>query len=77
MIEARSGKIPTTSVRRRISRLRRSLGLDQIWRHRVGGNAVKARISARAASGAGGTLGHRLATSGAKVLWLEPGDFLP
>jgi hypothetical protein len=27
MIEARSGKIPTTSVRRRISRLSRSLGL--------------------------------------------------
>ena len=25
----------------------------------------------------GGTLGHRLATSGAKVLWLERGDFLP
>ena len=25
----------------------------------------------------GGTLGHRLATSGTKVLWLERGDFLP
>ena len=25
----------------------------------------------------GGTLGHRLATSGAKVLWLERGPFLP
>jgi choline dehydrogenase-like flavoprotein len=25
----------------------------------------------------GGTLGHRLATNGAKVLWLERGPFLP
>ncbi len=34
MMLVRSGKMPTTSVRRRISRLRRSLGLlDQIWRH--------------------------------------------
>ena len=46
MIEPRSGKIPTTSVRRRISRFSRSLGLfDQIWRHRPRGNWVKARIS--------------------------------
>jgi choline dehydrogenase-like flavoprotein len=28
-------------------------------------------------TGAGGTLGHRLATNGAKVLWLERGPFLP
>ena len=34
MIAWRLGKIPTVSVRRRISRLRRSLGLlDQIWVH--------------------------------------------
>ena len=25
----------------------------------------------------GGTLGHRLATNGVKVLWLERGPFLP
>jgi choline dehydrogenase-like flavoprotein len=25
----------------------------------------------------GGTLGHRLATNGARVLWLERGPFLP
>ena len=49
MIEARSGKMPTTSVRRRISRMRRSLGLfDQICRHTSLGKAVKARMSARA-----------------------------
>ena len=47
----RSGKMPTTSVRRRISRLSRSWGLlDQICRHAAFGNAVKAKMSARAAS---------------------------
>ena len=34
MIASRLGKIPTTSVRRRISLFNRSCGLfDQIWRH--------------------------------------------
>ena len=46
---SRLGKMPTTSVRRRISRLSRSLGLlDQIWRQISLGKAVKARMSARA-----------------------------
>ena len=37
---SRLGKMPTASVRRRISRLRRSLGLlDQIWRQIVLGEA--------------------------------------
>jgi hypothetical protein len=50
MIELRAGKMPTTSVRRRISRLRRSLGLfDQIWRQTSSGNAVNARMSGREA----------------------------
>ena len=48
VIEARSGKMPTTSVRRRISRLSRSL--DQIWRQISLGKAVNARMSARAPS---------------------------
>ncbi|ODT10233.1 MAG: hypothetical protein ABS61_09220 [Microbacterium sp. SCN 70-18] len=51
MIASRLGKIPTLSVRRRISRLRRSLGLlDQICCQRPSGNPVNARMSARAAS---------------------------
>ena len=54
----RSGKIPTTSVRRRISRLRRSLGLfDQTWRQTSLGNAVNARMSARAFSRCSATSG--------------------
>ena len=58
----RSGKMPTTSVRRRISLLRRSwIGLlDQIWRQTALGKAAKARMSSRAASrcsAAGGELG--------------------
>ncbi len=48
---ARVGKMPTASVRRRISRLSRSAGLlDQIWVHTSLGNSVKARMSPRAAS---------------------------
>ena len=44
-------KMPTASVRRRISRLRRSAGLlDQIWVRTSLGKSVKARMSARAAS---------------------------
>jgi hypothetical protein len=55
---ARSGKIPTTSVRRRISRFSRSEGLfDQIWRQTSFGNAVKASRSARAASRCSATAG--------------------
>ena len=51
VMASRLGKIPTESVRRRISRLRRSLGLfDQIWAQRPSGNRVKARMSARAVS---------------------------
>src|SRR5512132_845179 len=43
MRAGRSGKMPTTSVRRRISRLSRSLGLfDQICRQTSRGKAVKA-----------------------------------
>jgi hypothetical protein len=43
------GKMPTTSVRARISLLSRSLGLfDQICRQISWGNAVKARMSWRA-----------------------------
>jgi hypothetical protein len=46
MTASRSGKMPTTSVRRRISRLSRSLGLLlQICRHTSFGKAVKARLS--------------------------------
>ena len=61
MTASRSGKIPTTSVRRRISRLSRSLGLlDQIWRQISFGNAVKARTSARAASRCSATAGSLL-----------------
>ena len=57
MMDARSGKMPTTSVRRRISRLSRSLGLlDQIWRQISFGNAVKARD---VGPGALEVLGHR------------------
>ena len=42
--------MPTTSVRRRI-RLSRSWGLlDEICRHAAFGNAVEAKMSARAAS---------------------------
>ena len=45
----RLGKIPTESVRRRISRLRRSLGLlDRIWVHTPVGKDAKVRMSARA-----------------------------
>lgn len=46
-----AGKIPTESVRRRISLLRRSLGLlGQIWTHTSLGKAVKASRSSHAAS---------------------------
>jgi hypothetical protein len=46
-----AGKIPTTSVRRRISRLRRSCGvLGQTCRKTAFGNAVNARMLARAAA---------------------------
>ena len=45
----RSGRMPTTSVRRRTSRLRRSLGLfDQICRRTLLGNPVNARNPGRA-----------------------------
>ena len=48
---SRLGKMPTLSVRRRISRLSRSLGLlDQICDQRPSGNSVNARMSARAVS---------------------------
>src|SRR5436305_8482900 len=51
MIAARFGKIPTTSVRRRISLLRRSCGLlDQIWRQISWGNTENASRSSRASS---------------------------
>ena len=60
----RSGKMPTTSVRRRISRLSRSLGLfDQICRHTSLGNAVKARMSARAVSRCSAAAGSLLASA--------------
>ena len=48
---SRLGKIPTTSVRRRISRFRRSVGLfDQICFQISFGNTVNARISSLADS---------------------------
>src|SRR3954453_10850636 len=51
MIAARLGKMPTTSVRRRISLFRRSCGLlDQIWRQISWGKQAKASRSSRAAS---------------------------
>jgi hypothetical protein len=54
----RSGKIPTTSVRRRISLFNRSWGLlDQIWRQISFGNAVNASRSARAVSRCAATRG--------------------
>jgi len=57
--EARSGKIPTTSVRRRISWLSRSCGLlDQICRQISRGKAVKASTSARAVSRCSATAGN-------------------
>src|SRR5690242_5722712 len=50
MMAARSGKMPTTSVRRRSSLFSRSCGLDdQIWRQISRGTAVKASRSASAA----------------------------
>ena len=60
---SRVGKIPTASVRRRISRLSRSAGLlDQIWVHTTLGNPVKARMSARAPSRWSWTAGSFSAT---------------
>ena len=51
MIALRLGNMPTESVRRRISRLRRSFGLfDQIYFQSPSGNSVNARMSALAAS---------------------------
>ena len=48
---SREGKMPTTSVRRRISLFSRSWGLlDQIWRQISRGKAVNARMSSRASS---------------------------
>src|SRR5690606_3926096 len=48
---ARLGKIPTTSVRRPISRLRRSKGLVECnWRRCSEGNARYARMSSSASS---------------------------
>lgn len=50
MIESRFGNIQTTLVRRRISRLSRSLGLlNQSCRHIFLGKLVKAKMSAQAA----------------------------
>lgn len=58
MIASRVGKIPTESVRRRISRFRRSVGLfDQIWVHTSLGNVVNASTSARACSRCSATAG--------------------
>src|SRR3954471_6389294 len=51
MRASRSGKMPTTSVRRRISRFSRSEGLLlQIWRQTSLGKAVNASTSGRACS---------------------------
>ena len=56
---ARLGKIPTTSVRRRISLFSRSCGLfDQIWRQISRGNAVNASRSSRASSRCVGGVGE-------------------
>jgi hypothetical protein len=64
MAASRSGKMPTTSVRRRISRLSRSFGLlDQICRQISLGNAVNASRSSRAAWRWSATLGSLSATA--------------
>ena len=50
-MSARSGKMPTTSVRRRNSLFRRPWGLDdQTWRQISRGAAVQASRSSRAAA---------------------------
>ena len=59
--ESRAGKMPTTSVLRRISRLSRSRGLlDQIWRQIALGNAVNPSTSARFSCRCATTLGSFL-----------------
>ena len=58
VIASRLGKMPTTSVRRRISRLSRSFGLlDHTCRHTSLGKLVNARMSARASSRCSATAG--------------------
>jgi hypothetical protein len=62
MRAVRSGKMPTTSVRRRISRLRRSWGLlNQTCRQISFGNAANARMSGACAVQVGRDLGQLLA----------------
>lgn len=57
---ARLGKIPTTSVRRRISWLRRSVGLfDHTFIHTAFGVQVNARISSKDSSRKSTTSGKR------------------
>ncbi|EST35488.1 hypothetical protein M878_05355 [Streptomyces roseochromogenus subsp. oscitans DS 12.976] len=59
MTAVRSGKMPTTSVRRRISLFSRSCGLfDQICRQISRGKAVKASTSCWAASKWAAALGN-------------------
>src|SRR3954467_15310255 len=70
--ELRSGKMPTTSVRRRISRFKRSLGLlDQIWRQISLGNAVNASTSGRAVSRWSGDRGQLLGDRGEEPVELD------
>ncbi len=62
-------KIPATSVRRRISLLRRSWGLPgQAWRQISRGNAVNARTSSRASSRWAAATGN-LASSAVTTWW--------
>jgi hypothetical protein len=59
MMEARSGKMPTTSLLRLISRLSRSWGfLDQICRQCSTGKLEKAVMSGAASSRSRGDLGE-------------------
>jgi hypothetical protein len=66
------GKIPTTSVRRRICLLRRSWGLfERIWRQSSVGNAVKARRSSRVLSRYSAASGiFSLIMSSTRVYWV-------
>jgi hypothetical protein len=59
MIASRLGKMPTTSVRLRISLLRRSWGLsDQTWRQTSRGKAVKGEDVVAGVVKVGGGLGE-------------------
>jgi len=76
IVEERSGQMPTTSVRRRILGLWRSLGLlDQIWRQIPLGKAVKATQTARLATrGVGRGCAHPSALRPPEEVWRDVTD---